>query len=158
MKICLIAIGQKMPAWAQTAFEDYAKRMPPEWKFECKALKAEPRTGISTAKIMQNEALRILDAVAQLGKDSFIVALDERGKAHSTQQLTQLVEQQQGMGKNIAFIIGGADGLDASVKHAAHAQIRISDMTLPHALVRVLLTEQLYRAWSLLAHHPYHRE
>ena len=158
MKVCIIAIGQKMPAWAQTAFDDYAKRMPPEWKFECKALKAEPRGSTSVEKIKQAEAERILQAIASMGKDTCVVVLDERGKGQTTQQLAQFMADCQGQGSSVAFIIGGADGLDASVKAAASRQIRISDMTLPHAMVRVLLTEQIYRAWSLSVGHPYHRE
>jgi 23S rRNA (pseudouridine1915-N3)-methyltransferase len=161
MKVCIIAIGQKMPSWAQQAFDDYAKRMPPEWKFACKALKAEPRSsGTSTAKIMQAEAERIAQAIASLGKNTCVVVLDEHGKGQTTQQLAQFITevQEQGQGDNLAFIIGGADGLDPSVKAAAQRQIRVSDMTLPHAMVRVLLTEQIYRAWSLAAGHPYHRE
>ena len=158
MKVCIIAIGQKMPAWAQTAFDDYAKRMPPEWKFECKALKAEPRGSTSVEKIKQAEAERILQAIASMGKDTCVVVLDERGKGQTTQQLAQFMADCQGQGCSVAFIIGGADGLDASIKAAASRQIRISDMTLPHAMVRVILTEQIYRAWSLSAGHPYHRE
>ena len=158
MKVCIIAIGQKMPAWAQTAFDDYAKRMPPEWKFECKALKAEPRGSTSVEKIKQAEAERILQAIASMGKDTCVVVLDERGKGQTTQQLAQFMVDCQGQGSSVAFIIGGADGLDASIKAAASRQIRISDMTLPHAMVRVLLTEQIYRAWSLSVGHPYHRE
>ena len=147
-----------MPAWAQTAFDDYAKRMPPEWKFECKALKAEPRGSTSVEKIKQAEAERILQAIASMGKDTCVVVLDERGKGQTTQQLAQFMADCQGHGSSVAFIIGGADGLDASIKAAASRQIRISDMTLPHAMVRVLLTEQIYRAWSLSVGHPYHRE
>lgn len=158
MKVCIIAIGQKMPAWAQTAFDDYAKRMPPEWKFECKALKAEPRGSTSVEKIKQAEAERILQAIASMGKDTCVVVLDERGKGQTTQQLAQFMADCQGQGSSVAFIIGGADGLGASVKAAASRQIRISDMTLPHAMVRVILTEQIYRAWSLSVGHPYHRE
>ena len=158
MKVCIIAIGQKIPAWAQTAFDDYAKRMPPEWKFECKALKAEPRGSTSVEKIKQAEAERILQAIASMGKDTCVVVLDERGKGQTTQQLAQFMADCQGQGSSVAFIIGGADGLDASIKAAASRQIRISDMTLPHAMVRVLLTEQIYRAWSLSVGHPYHRE
>ncbi len=158
MKVCIIAIGQKMPAWAQTAFDDYAKRMPPEWNFSCKALKAEARGSSSVEKIKQAEAERILQAVASMGKDTCVVVLDERGKGQTTQQLSQFMGECQNQGQSVAFIIGGADGLDASVKAAAHRQIRISDLTLPHAMVRVLLTEQIYRAWSLLVGHPYHRE
>ena len=158
MKVCIIAIGQKMPAWAQAAFDDYAKRMPPEWNFSCKALKAEPRGSTSVEKIKQAEAERILQAIASMGKDCCVVVLDEHGKGQSTQQLAQFMSDSQGQGSSVAFIIGGADGLDARVKAAASRQIRISDMTLPHAMVRVILTEQIYRAWSLSTGHPYHRE
>ncbi len=158
MKVCIIAIGQKMPAWAQTAFDDYAKRMPPEWRFECKALKAEARGSTSTAKIMQAEAERIQQAIGSLGKNTCVVVLDERGKGLGSVQLSELIVEQQDAGANVAFIIGGADGLDPALKQAAQRQIRISEMTLPHAMVRVLLVEQIYRAWSLAVGHPYHRE
>ncbi len=158
MRVCLIAIGQKMPAWAQSAYEDYAKRMPPEWKFECKALKAEPRGKTSTAKIMAAEAERIEQAIASLGGSTLVIALDERGKGMSSLALSELMQESQQNGQNVAFIIGGADGLEPRIKHNAQRLMRISDMTLPHAMVRVLLTEQIYRAWSLAAGHPYHRE
>ena len=104
MKVCIIAIGQKMPAWAQTAFDDYAKRMPPEWKFECKALKAEPRGSTSVEKIKQAEAERILQAIASMGKDTCVVVLDERGRGQTTQQLAQFMADCQGQGSSVAFI------------------------------------------------------
>ena len=159
MRVNIIAIGQKMPAWAQSAYDDYAKRMPPEWKFACKALKATPRSSLSnTASVMQSEGQRIQEALAGMGKQSYTIVLDERGKGLTTHALAQVLKDCQDSGSDVAFVIGGADGLDPEIKAKAQLLMRISDMTLPHAMVRVLLTEQIYRAWSVLANHPYHRE
>ena len=159
MRVNIIAIGQKMPAWAQSAYADYAKRMPPEWKFDCKALKATPRSSLSnTAHVMQTEGLRIQDALAGMGKQSYTIVLDEHGKGLTTYALAKVLKECQDGGSDVAFVIGGADGLDPAIKGKAQLLMRISDMTLPHAMVRVLLTEQIYRAWSVLANHPYHRE
>lgn len=158
MRVTVLAIGQKMPAWAQTAFDDYAKRMPSEWKFSCKALKAEPRGNTSAEKIMAIEGQRILQAVQSLGPQTQLIVLDEHGQRWRSTELSAQLKMHQDQGHDVAFVIGGADGLAPAVKQAARQRLRISDMTLPHAMVRVLLTEQIYRAWSLLAGHPYHRE
>jgi 23S rRNA (pseudouridine1915-N3)-methyltransferase len=156
MKLLVVAVGQRVPEWAQTAWDDYAKRFPPELKVELKAIKTEPRTNNkNTAALMAAERERIEMAIP---KNARIVALDERGKATSTVQLAQRLLDWQGGGQDVALIIGGPDGLDPALRQSAHESIRLSDMTLPHAFVRVLLIEQLYRAWSVNAGHPYHRE
>jgi 23S rRNA (pseudouridine1915-N3)-methyltransferase len=156
MKLLVVAVGQRVPEWAQTAWDDYAKRFPPELKVELKAIKTEPRTNNkNTAALMTAERERIEMAIP---KNARIVALDERGKATSTVQLAQRLLDWQGGGQDVALIIGGPDGLDPALRQSAHESIRLSDMTLPHAFVRVLLIEQLYRAWSVNAGHPYHRE
>jgi 23S rRNA (pseudouridine1915-N3)-methyltransferase len=156
MKLLVVAVGQRVPDWAQTAWDDYAKRFPPELKVELKAIKTEPRTNNkNTAALMAAERERIKIAIP---KNARIVALDERGKATSTAQLAQRLQDWQGGGQDVALIIGGPDGLDPALRQSAHESIRLSDMTLPHAMVRVLLVEQLYRAWSVNAGHPYHRE
>lgn len=155
MKLTVLAIGQKVPDWAQTAWDDYAKRFPPEIKFQLKALKAEPRGQKSPAALMAAERERI---EAALGRDTHRVVLDERGDRLRTLELAERLRGWQGLGQEVALIIGGPDGLDPELRQKAHERIRLSDLTLPHAMVRVLLVEQLYRAWSVLAHHPYHRE
>jgi 23S rRNA (pseudouridine1915-N3)-methyltransferase len=159
MKLLVIAVGQRVPDWTQTAWDDYAKRFPLELKVELKTVKTEPRTNNkNTASLMQAERERIEAVLAKEGKDIRLVVLDERGKATSTQQLAQRLTDWQLGGTDVALIIGGPDGLEPGLKKSAPESLRLSDMTLPHAFVRVLLVEQLYRAWSVNAGHPYHRE
>lgn len=146
MKLWVIAVGHKMPAWAETATQDYLKRMPADCAIQIKELKPD----ISPAK----EAVKIREA---LPKGAHIIALDERGKDLSTQDLANQLSTWRQDGKDIALLIGGADGLDAELKKEATSMIRLSSMTLPHAMARVLLVEQLYRAWTILQSHPYHR-
>ncbi len=156
MRLLIVAVGQRVPDWAQTAWDDYAKRFPPELKIELKAIKTEPRTNNkNTAALMLSERERIEAAIP---KGTRIVILDERGKNTSTLQLAARLTQWQLGGTDVALVIGGPDGLDPELRKSAHETIRLSDLTLPHAMVRVLLIEQLYRAWSVNAGHPYHRE
>jgi 23S rRNA (pseudouridine1915-N3)-methyltransferase len=154
MKLTVVTIGQKLPEWAQTACEDYLKRFPPDWKVEVKALKAEPREGKPVPVIMQIEATR-MEAVIDKGVRRVI--LDERGSRLTSVQLAERTEAWLNDGRDVALVIGGADGIDPTFKQTADEAIRLSDMTLPHALARVLLLEQLYRAWSMRTNHPYHR-
>jgi 23S rRNA (pseudouridine1915-N3)-methyltransferase len=159
MKLALVAIGQRQPAWAEAAYDDYAKRFPPELKLELKALKAEPRTlGKSAAALMAAEAQRIEAAIQKLARNARRVVLDERGERCSTAQLGERLRFWLGDGRDVAFIVGGPDGLDATLKASADETLRLSDLTLPHAFARVLLAEALYRAWAVSAGHPYHRE
>ena len=156
MKLLVIAVGQRVPDWAQTAWADYAKRFPPELRLELKAIKTEPRSGgKSTEQIMAAERQRIEAAIPS---GTHVVALDERGSALTTAALAAKLSQWQGQGGDVALLIGGPDGLHPALRQAAHERIRLSDLTLPHAMVRVLLVEQLYRAWSINAGHPYHRD
>ena len=156
MKLLVVAVGQRVPDWAQTAWDDYAKRFPPEIKFELKAVKTEPRTNNkNTTALMLAERERIEAAIP---KGARIVVLDERGKNTSTTQLAARLTDWQLGGTDVAIVIGGPDGLDPAFKKSAQETMRLSDLTLPHAMVRVLLVEQLYRAWSVNAGHPYHRE
>jgi 23S rRNA (pseudouridine1915-N3)-methyltransferase len=156
MKLLLVAVGHKMPGWITQGYNEYAKRMPREAKVELIEIKAEPRTTGKTAEqMMQAEAQRILGA---LPDDSLRIALDERGATPTTKQLAAQMQGWMHGGQDVAFIIGGADGLHDSVKQTAQQLMALSACTLPHALVRVLLAEQLYRAYSLLHNHPYHRE
>ncbi len=156
MKLLVVSVGHKMPDWIAAGFNEYAKRMPREAKIELVEIKPEPRTtGKTTAQIMEAEAQRILAALPQ---GCLRIALDERGAQPTTKRLAEQMRDWMGEGRDVAFIIGGADGLHDSVKQAAQHLMALSALTLPHAMVRVLLAEQLYRAHSLLHNHPYHRE
>lgn len=154
MKLTVVTIGHRLPDWAQEACDDYLKRFPPDWKVEVKALKAEPREGKPVPAIMQAEAARLEGA---LERGVRRVILDERGTRLTSVQLAERSEVWLNDGRDVAFIIGGADGIDPALKATADETLRLSDMTLPHAMARVLLLEQLYRAWSLRNNHPYHR-
>jgi 23S rRNA (pseudouridine1915-N3)-methyltransferase len=156
MKFLILSVGHKVPEWITAGFIEYAKRMPREAKIELVELKPEPRTsGKTPQQIMESEAQRIL---AALPAGCLRIALDERGASWTTRQLASKMGQWMGEGRDVAFIIGGAEGLHDSVKKGAQQLLALSAMTLPHAMVRVLLAEQLYRAHSLLHNHPYHRE
>ena len=156
MRLLLVAVGQRPPAWAQAAYDDFAKRFPPELRLEIKAVKAESRSSAKTAaQMMAAEAQRI---DAALPKGVRRVVLDEHGTRLTTRQLAERLRFWLGDGRDVALLVGGPDGLDAGLKATADETWRLSDLTLPHALVRVLLAEALYRAWSVTAGHPYHRE
>ena len=155
MKLLIVAVGQRVPDWAQTAWDDYAKRFPPELKVELKAVKTEPRGSKTLHTLYAAERARI-EAVIPRG--ARVVALDERGTSLATVALAEKLKAWQLGADDVALVIGGPDGLDPSFRQAAHERIRLSDLTLPHAMARVLLIEQLYRAWSINASHPYHRE
>jgi 23S rRNA (pseudouridine1915-N3)-methyltransferase len=155
MQLVIAAVGHKMPGWIEDGFSEYAKRMPPECRLQLKEIKPIERSGGKTAEtVMAQERVKI---EATIPKGSRIVALDERGKDLTTMQLSQLLTQWQQDGRDVTFVIGGADGLDAEFKAKADLLIRVSSLTLPHGMVRVLLAEQLYRAWSITQNHPYHR-
>ena len=155
MKLLIIAVGARMPDWVDTAWDDYAKRFPPDWRVELKTVKTEPRGSKSLVTLLAAERARIEAAIP---RDYTVVALDERGTTLTTMGLSERLTQWQSQASQVALVIGGPDGLDPAFKAAANARMRLSDMTLPHAMVRVLLIEQLYRAWSVNANHPYHRE
>lgn len=155
MRLCIVAVGQRVPDWAQTAWDDYAKRFPHEIKIELKAVKTETRGSKTLDAIYAAERARIEAAIP---KGSRIVALDERGSSLNTMALAGRLSDWQLAGGDVALVIGGPDGLEPAFRQAAHERIRLSDLTLPHAFARVLLIEQLYRAWSIQAKHPYHRE
>ena len=155
MKLQIVAVGQRVPDWAQTAYDDYAKRFTPELKVELKAVKTEARASKTLDNLLAAERGRIEAAIP---RGTRIVALDERGTAVTTVALADKLRHWQREGGDVAIVIGGPDGLDPAFKQAAHERIRLSDLTLPHAMVRVLLIEQLYRAWSITVNHPYHRE
>jgi len=155
MRLLIVAVGQRVPDWAQTAWDDYAKRFPAEIKVELKAVKTETRGSKTVEQLQAAERARIEAAIP---RGTRIVALDERGTALTTAALAAKLQHWQREGGDVALVIGGPDGLDPELRQAAHERIRLSDLTLPHAFARVLLIEQLYRAWSINANHPYHRE
>ena len=156
MKLWLVAVGQRQPDWADAAYADYAKRFPSELRLELKAVKAEPRSaGKSAAQLMAAEAQRLEAAVP---KGARRVVLDERGTRHTTIALAERLRFWLGDGRDVALLVGGPDGLDPTLKSSADETWRLSDLTLPHALVRVLVAEALYRAHSVVIGHPYHRE
>ena len=155
MKLLIVAVGQRVPDWAQTAYDDYAKRFPPELKVALKAVKTAPRGSKTLETLYAAERERIEAAIP---KGARIVCLDERGTSLTTLALAARLKGWQLEGDDVALIIGGPDGIEPAFRNAAHERIRLSDLTLPHAFARVLLIEQLYRAWSVNAGHPYHRE
>ena len=155
MRLVIVAVGQRVPDWAQTAWDDYAKRFPHEIKIELKAVKTEPRGSKTLDTLYAAERSRIEAAIP---KGARIVVLDERGTTLNTQALATRLTDWQLSGGDVALVIGGPDGIEPAFRQAAHERIRLSDLTLPHAFARVLLIEQLYRAWSINANHPYHRE
>ena len=155
MKLRILSVGHKMPDWVETACSEYIKRMPRELAIEIVEIKPEKRAaGNSTENIQLAEAKRILEAA---GKD-YLVACDERGAEMTTLQLAEKLQTWQTLGRDVSLVIGGADGLHSSVKQQANLLFGLSKLTLPHAFVRVLLCEQLYRAYSVTQNHPYHRE
>jgi 23S rRNA (pseudouridine1915-N3)-methyltransferase len=155
MKLHIIAVGHKMPAWIETGCQEYIKRMPREAQIVITEIKPDNRSSRTTEQIMEIERDRIL---AALPTSCYLVALDERGAAWRTTELAQKLKGWLSSGLDVAFVIGGADGLHPDIKKRANQLLQLSALTLPHAMVRVLLSEQLYRAWSILQNHPYHRE
>lgn len=155
MKLYIVAIGDKLPAWADTACAEYVKRMPREARVEVVAVKPEKRTRQPAEQVRAAEASRLLE---RCPKGALLVALDEHGRQVTTQELADLFAGWMSSGRDVAMLMGGADGLSAEILARADIKLALSRLTLPHALARVLLSEQLYRAASLLAGHPYHRD
>ena len=160
MKLHILAIGHKPPAWVVAGFEDYVRRMPREARIEVTEIKPAPRSrqvpsAASISRILAVERSRF---VAALAPGCVRIALDERGKQLTTAELARKLALWMQGGQDIAFMIGSADGLDQELKDSADLLLGLSAMTLPHAMVRVLLAEQLYRAMSMIRNHPYHRE
>lgn len=156
MNITVLAVGTKMPRWVDEAVGEYAKRFGRDIRYTLKEIKPEKRgAGTTAAQGMAAEEKRLLEA---LPAGAFLVILDERGQAPTSVQLAEHLSRWQQNGEHVCFIIGGADGMTEQLKQQANLMLRLSSLTLPHGMVRVLLTEQLYRAASILQNHPYHRE
>ncbi len=155
MKFILLAVGTKMPAWVNTAFNEYQKRMPPHMQLVLHEIEPVRRVSKGTTdKAKELEAKAILEAIP---KKAHIIALDERGKMLSSMDLAQRVHDYQQMGSDVVIIIGGPEGLTDEIRQKAHEMISISKLTMPHPLVRVVIAEALYRAYSIDANLPYHR-
>ncbi|OHC62874.1 MAG: 23S rRNA (pseudouridine(1915)-N(3))-methyltransferase RlmH [Rhodocyclales bacterium RIFCSPLOWO2_02_FULL_63_24] len=156
MKLLVAAVAARPPEWVAAGWAEYARRMPRELPLELLEIKPEPRTtGKTAAAMMALEATRI---EAHIPPGCRRIALDERGDAPTTKQLAERLAKWMATGDDVAFIVGGPDGLDDRIKSSAHETMRLSSLTLPHALVRVILAEALYRAVSVLKGHPYHRD
>jgi 23S rRNA (pseudouridine1915-N3)-methyltransferase len=154
VKIRLAAVGQRPPEWVVNAFTEYVRRLPREMPLELVEIPPAGRRNTSVPQVRAREAQRLLD---QVTPRSWVVALDEHGTAWSTLRLAERLEDWRMQGRDVVFLVGGADGLDPACLERADEVVSLSAMTLPHALVRVLLAEQLYRAWTVLSGHPYHR-
>lgn len=155
MRLWIVAVGDKLPGWADSAVSEYVKRMPREARVEIVPVRPEKRSGQSAERIKAIEAVRILE---RCPSGALLVAMDEHGREATTRELSLNLERWLRSGRDVALLIGGADGLAPDLLTRADTTLSLSRLTLPHALARVLLVEQLYRAWSLLTNHPYHRE
>jgi len=156
MKIHLIAVGQKMPAWVEAGYREYAQRLPRELQLQLREIPAGKRgKNADLQRIAQQEADKIQQAIPP---QSHIVALDERGSNWSTRELADRLQAWMQSGQDVCLLVGGPEGFSAETRAQAHELWSLSRLTFPHPMVRVMLAEQLYRAWSLLSGHPYHRE
>ncbi|HUW79346.1 MAG TPA: 23S rRNA (pseudouridine(1915)-N(3))-methyltransferase RlmH [Acidocella sp.] len=156
MKLLILAVGHKMPAWVNEGFAEYTKRMPREARIELVEIKPEKRDGGKTREQVHEAERKRIEAA--LPADCVRVVLDEHGQNWSTLELSDDIKGWMGGGRDVAFVIGGADGLHPEVKRQASRLWSLSRLTLPHGLVRVVLAEQLYRAVTVIQNHPYHRE
>jgi 23S rRNA (pseudouridine1915-N3)-methyltransferase len=155
LKLRILSVGHKMPAWVEDACREYLKRMPREFTVEIVEIRPDKRAaGKGALQVQEAESRRIIEAA---GRD-YLVALDERGQEVTTLQLAERMRKWQDDGRDVSLVVGGADGLHPDLKVRADWLWSLSRLTLPHAMVRVLLTEQIYRGWSVLNNHPYHRE
>ena len=156
MHIRLIAIGDRQPSWVGIAFSVYAARLPRQWRFRLEQIGSQPRKkGVSSKCAMVAESEKIL---TKLKPTEYVILLDEQGKQLSSNELATRLGDWQAMGQDLAFIIGGPDGVSEDLGQRANFVWSLSKMTLPHGFARVLFAEQLYRAWTLIIGHPYHRE
>jgi len=158
MKFHIVAVGHRMPAWINAGCSEYAQRMPRESRIELIEVKPAARSGTGAKSVQQWLAVEAERIRAALPKRCFKVVLDERGKPATTADIARRIERWKQDGHDVAFVIGGADGTASALQQEADLLLSLSPLTLPHGLCRVLLSEQLYRAASLLAGHPYHRE
>ena len=155
MRVKVIAVGTRLPGWQQQGFQEYARRLPRECAMELVEIPAATRAKSKpTKQAIQKESDRLLAALA---KNDYVIALDQPGAQYATEELAGLLDTWLAQGRDLAMLIGGADGLSHACRARADLRWSLSDLTLPHGLVRVLVAEQVYRAWSILRGHPYHR-
>lgn len=155
MRILLLAVGQKMPAWIEQGYQEYAQRLPAEARLELKEIAPGKRgKNADIKRIVEDEGQRLIAAIP---RSAHIVVLDVEGRGHSTEQLAQRMDEWMHSGQDICLLVGGPEGLSAECRALADEKWSLSPLTFPHPLVRVILAEQLYRAWSVLRNHPYHR-
>lgn len=155
MKVHLIAVGERMPAWVAAGVHEYARRLPPKIRLEMREVRAGRRTkAADIGRVVRDEGERLLAAVP---KGAYLVALDREGRALSTQELASELNAQMDRGGDLAVVVGGPEGLSRECLDAARACWSLSRLTLAHPLVRVVVAEQIYRAWSILDNLPYHR-
>lgn len=155
MRILLLAVGQKMPAWIEQGYQEYAQRMPAEARLELKEIAPGKRgKNADIKRIVEDEGQRLIAAIP---RSAHVVVLDVEGRSHSTEQLAQRMDDWMHSGQDICLLVGGPEGLSAECRALANEKWSLSALTFPHPLVRVILAEQLYRAWSVLRNHPYHR-
>ena len=156
MHIRLIAVGDRQPSWVDSAFDDYAARLPRQWRFRLEIVAtAKRQKGTSAATAIAAEGEKILGKIKPA---EHVIVLDERGKQFSSKELAGNLDDWQTVGADLVFVIGGPDGVSADIIARANTCWSLAKLTLPHGLARVLYAEQLYRAWSLMTGHPYHRE
>jgi len=154
VKIRLIAVGQRPPAWVSEGFQDYARRLPREMPLVLVEVAPAARRNLPAERARRQEAERLL---GHLGQKDHVIALDVKGREWSTEILAGKLDGWRMQGNDLALLVGGADGLDELCLQRAHERLSLSALTFPHALVRVIVAEQIYRAWTLLTGHPYHR-
>ena len=155
MRVTLVAVGQRMPAWVSQGYAEYSKRLRPRLPLELVEIPAAKRGSGDLARAMAAEGKRLLSAI---GPQDHVIALDERGTARTSLELSRWLGKRLQSGKDLVFLVGGADGFAPEVLARANERWSLSSLTLPHALVRIVFAEQIYRAVSLLDGHPYHRE
>lgn len=155
MHIHLIAIGTKMPSWIDAGFSEYARRLPPEFKLQLTEIPAQKRLKNSNIpQVVEIESEKLISAAKPYHRT---ILLDVKGKAWSTETLANELNRSKEKGESIALLVGGPDGVSETCRNRCQEKWSLSSLTLPHPLVRIIIAEQVYRAWSLLVHHPYHR-
>jgi len=154
MKITIAAVGVRLPSWADQAVQDYLARFPRDFEVTLRPVRPEPRRQQPVAQCLQAEQARLSAATADSDR---LIALDEQGVDWTTAHLAGQFGRWRDASEHVSFLIGGPDGLSEQMKARAHLRLRLSSLTLPHSLARVVLVEQLYRVWSILGNHPYHR-
>ena len=156
MRLSVAAVGRRMPRWVSEGAEEYARRLPARWRFAVREVAPANAGDVAGRTAREGDALLAAAASASSG-EPYLVALDERGRAHTTRELAARLERWQTLGRDVVLLVGGADGLHERVAARADERWSLSPLTFPHPLVRVIVAEQLYRAHTLLSGHPYHR-